>query len=85
MYKNIQSLSIWPEKTFIDFILSAINQPLATSLRNAKKPLDDSNGCSANWLTAFPSQALRILVAVPSFVMLTCIGRGGWFQSFFFF
>jgi hypothetical protein len=50
MYKNIQSLSIWPEKTFIGFILSAINQPLATSLHNAKTPLDGSNGCSANWL-----------------------------------
>ena len=50
MYKNIQSLSFWPPKTCIDFILLAINQPLAISLRNAKQPSDGSSGCSANSL-----------------------------------
>ena len=39
-----------PQKLAFHFILLAINQPLAISLRNAKQPSDGSSGCSANSL-----------------------------------
>jgi hypothetical protein len=49
-HTQVHCLSLQYKITHQEFGRSAIHQPLAISLRNAKQPSDGSNGCSANRL-----------------------------------
>jgi hypothetical protein len=44
------TIRCYPKRLSLTSFLSAIDQPLATSFRSAKKPLGGWNGCCANWL-----------------------------------